>query len=137
MANCYNTEWLTNGGPTLQLNDKDDPAAYAQKFIATNPSYYVTWTYHPKGGMFDPACWYIYERNISFGATKYKDNAIPDPACAYLFIDSTDGVVINPNGLAARNDVFNAWGMRMATINESTINASLNREALGADAEET
>lgn len=118
--NCVNTEWLTNGGPTVQLSGKDDPSAWAQSFIAKNPAYYLTWQYHAKGGMFDPACWYVWEYNIGFGATKYKSNSISSAACAYLFLDSTDGHVINPNGLAARKDVFTKWGIRTATIIEST-----------------
>lgn len=33
----------------------------------------------------------------------------------YLFIDSSDGVVINPNGLMSRKVVFENWGIKKAT----------------------
>jgi hypothetical protein len=39
-----------------------------------------------------------------------------DVACAYLFIDSVDGVVINQNGLFARKTVFNNLGIRQTTF---------------------
>lgn len=119
VENTYNTLWLTNGAP-LNFSSKTDMNTWAQGFIASNPSYYVTWVYHPKSGFMTYDHYDVYEYNVGFGATKYKDNAISDAACAYLFIDSTDGHVINANGLAARKDVFTQWGLRTATINETT-----------------
>ena len=36
-------------------------------------------------------------------------------ACNYLFIDSIDNVIINPNGLFHRTFVFNNLGIRTTT----------------------
>jgi hypothetical protein len=43
-----------------------------------------------------------------------------DAACAYLFIDSADGVVINANGLFARATVFNNLNIKQTTRVMST-----------------
>ena len=121
-ANCQVTLWL-QGANTLQLSDKTDPAAWAQSFIAKNPSYYVTWEWHAKSGFMDSDHWNVNEYNVGFDATKYKDGAISTPACQYLFIDSTDNEVINPNGVAHRKTVFTEWGLRSVTVLESAASA--------------
>ena len=117
--NCVVTLWLTNGAP-LHFSPKTNMDSWTQSFIASNPAYYVTWEYHQKSGFGDSDHYNAYEYNIGFGATKYKDNSISDPACAYLFIDSTDGHVINANGLWPRKTVFTGFGLRTDTINETT-----------------
>ena len=38
-----------------------------------------------------------------------------DDACKYLFIDSSDGVVINANGLFPRKTVFTGLGIKQTT----------------------
>ena len=37
----------------------------------------------------------------------FSDGHLNDDACQYLFIDSYDNVIINPNGLFHRSFVFN------------------------------
>lgn len=116
---CWLTEWLSSyGGPTFGMDASNDPDAWARSFIGDYPAYYVTWAYVPKKGMFSPASWEMYEWNIGFGATKYKSNSIPDAACQYLFIDSTDNHIINPDGLVTRRTVFEQWGIRTTSLNQ-------------------
>ena len=117
--NCVVTLWLQNGAP-LSFSANEDMNAWTQGFIAKNPAYYVTWQYEAKGGFMQPAHYNVYEYNVGFGASKYHDNSISNAACAYLFIDSTDGTVINPNGLAPRKTVFTGWGLKTATENETS-----------------
>jgi hypothetical protein len=112
---CWLTEYVGAGGASRIVKDKKgkyDCDGYAQDFIANNPAYYVTWAWHQKESMFGSDAWYFYEWNVGFGASKYKDNSIPDDACAYLFIDSTDNHIINPDGLVTRRTVFEQWGIR-------------------------
>lgn len=119
LENCVVTLWLQNGGP-LNFSSKTDMNSWAQSFITKNPAYYVTWQYHQKNGFFDSNHYNVYEYNVGFGASKYHDNSISNAACAYLFIDSTDGTTINPNGLAPRKTVFTGWGLRTATEDETS-----------------
>jgi len=87
---CWLTEWLSSyGGPTFGMDASNDPDAWAR----------TLW-------------------NIGFGATKYKSNSIPDAACQYLFIDSTDNHIINPDGLVTRRTVFEQWGIRTTSLNQ-------------------
>ena len=114
-ANCVVTYYY-QGSCTVTMSDKTDMNSWAQSFIAKNPSYRVTWQYQPKSGFMQPAHYDVQESNVGFGASKYNDNAISSAACAYLFLDSTDGTVINPNGLMPRSVVFTGWGLRTAAI---------------------
>lgn len=83
--------------------------AITQSFYGAHPSYWNTWTYvnyinkHGK----DESYYSLYENNIGSGVTMFSDGHLNDPACAYLFIDSLDNVIINANGLFHRNFVFN------------------------------
>ncbi len=73
-----------------------------QKEIAARPALYCTW----KFDRFLPA-WFI--RHVVLYKT--GDIDLYTAACEYLFIDSTDGAVINPDGLYHRKDVFTTLGI--------------------------
>lgn len=55
----------------------------------------------------DKSYYLEYQNNIGTGVTTFSDGHLNDSACAYLFIDTFDNVVINPNGLFHRKYVFN------------------------------
>ena len=81
----------------------------AAGFYAAHPSYWNCWTYEPyitKKGK-DKSYYYQYQNNIGTGASSFSDGHLNDNACQYLFIDSYDNVIINPDGLFHRNFVFN------------------------------
>ncbi len=123
-ANCIITLYL-QGSSTATLSSKTDMNSWANSFISKNPSYYLTWQYHQKDGVFDTNHYDVWEQNVGFGASKYNDNPISSSACNYLFIDSTDGHVINANGLVPRKTVFTQWGLKTATIYYPPANTSL------------
>jgi len=81
----------------------------AAGFYAVHPSYWNCWTYEQvitKKGK-DKSYYLQYQNNIGTGATTFSDGHLNDSACQYLFIDSYDNVVINPDGLFHRSFVFN------------------------------
>jgi hypothetical protein len=81
----------------------------AAGFYAVHPSYWNCWTYEQvitKKGK-DKSYYLQYQNNIGTGATTFSDGHLNDSACQYLFIDSYDNVIINPNGLFHRSFVFN------------------------------
>lgn len=114
--NCWLTLWLTKGAPEKLY--VDDIVAWDENFIALHPAYYCTWAWHQKSGFFDSSYWSVKEWNLNFGASRYKANSIPDAACDYLFTDSSNGHIINPEGLVSRLDVFEKWDIRTQTISE-------------------
>jgi len=81
----------------------------AAGFYAVHPSYWNSWTYQHyvtrKGK--DKSYYLLYQNNIGTGASAFSDGHLNDSACNYLFIDSYDNVVINPDGLFHRSFVFN------------------------------
>lgn len=110
------TLWETSSGPTIFSGDQSDPpVSWDEMFIAHNPSYYNTWTWHQESGCGAQTGWLINEYNIGTGAGVFSDGGMSSDACAYLFIDSADGVVINADGLFARATVFTGLGIRQAT----------------------
>ena len=81
----------------------------ADLFYRKNPSYWNNWTYVnyvTKKGV-DKSYYLEYQNNIGTGVTAFSDGHLNDSACAYLFIDTYDNVIINPNGLFHRSFVFN------------------------------
>lgn len=110
---CYNVKWL----PDVDISG--DITSWLQMFYDRNKSYWCSYYWHADSGSCgDSSYWVVEEHNVSFGAGMYHDGHISDDACAYLFIDSTDGTVINAQGLYTRSDVFNKIGMRTQTITE-------------------
>ena len=117
VANYVVTYYILGGGPLIFPGRKDvPPVDWDEQFIAEHPAYYHTWSWHDSQGCGDTTGWLINEYNIGTGANIYVDGSMSDAACAYLFIDSADGVVINQNGLFARKTVFNNLGIRQTTF---------------------
>ena len=75
----------------------------AASFYGVHPSYYNTWTYvnHVHKGK-DKSYYDYNQTNIGTGASAFSDGHLNGSACAYLFIDSYDNVIINPEGLFER-----------------------------------
>ena len=120
MAKCVITwwAWIPAGqvDPQPKMIDANtNMVSWDENFISNNPAYYCTWTWHKDTGAFDKNWWYTYEYNLGFGASTFHSGSISTDACKYLFIDSSDGVVINANGLMPRKVVFENWGIKKAT----------------------
>lgn len=115
---CWITLWTYQQGPKM-IHADTDMTAWDENFIGNNPAWYNTWYWHEKKGMFDKDWWYVNEYNLNNGATRMHTNDIPKEACAYLFIDSADGVVINADGVEARRTVFEGWGIRKTVIDDN------------------
>lgn len=110
------TLWELSSGPTILPGDQNTPPIqYDESFIANNPSYYNTWSWHQSSGCGDTTGWNINEYNIGTGAGIFSDGGMSTAACQYLFIDSADGVTINANGLYPRKTVFNDLGIKQTT----------------------
>ena len=119
-AKCVITwwAWIPDGQVDPQpkmIKSNTNMVSWDQNFISNNPAYYCTWIWHQDTGFADKDYWYTYEYNLGFGASVFHDGSISSDACKYLFIDSSDGVVINPNGLMPRKVVFEDWGIKKAT----------------------
>ena len=110
--------WIPDGQVDPQpkmIKSNTNMVSWDENFISNNPAYYCTWTWHQDTGFGDKDWWYTYEYNLGFGASNFHDGSISTDACKYLFIDSADGVVINPEGLMHRKVVFEDWGIKTAT----------------------
>jgi hypothetical protein len=110
--------WVPDGTFSPQpkwLNSDTDMVSWDKNWISKNEAYYATWIWHQDTGRMDKDYWYTYEYNLGYGASAFSDGSIPTDACKYLFIDSADGVVINPNGLMPRKVVFEDWGIKRVT----------------------
>jgi hypothetical protein len=107
-ANFVITLWEMSSGPLILPGDQNDPpVGWDEGFIANNPAYYNTWTWHDSSGCGDTTGWQISEYNVGTGGGAFTDGSMSDAACNYLFIDSADGVTINADGLFPRATVFN------------------------------
>ncbi len=114
-ANYVITHWEGGGSSIMQGDQNDPPVSWDEGFIAANPAYYNSWTWHNSSGCGDTNGWDVQEYNIGTGAGIFHDGSMSDAACAYLFIDSADNVVINADGLYHRIDVFNNLGLTQTT----------------------
>lgn len=115
-TNYVVTLWELSSGPLIMGGDQNDPpTSWDEMFIQNNPAYYNTWDWHDSQGCGDQSGWEINEYNIGTGAGVFTDGSMSNEACAYLFIDSADGVVINANGLFPRKTVFTGLGIRQTT----------------------
>jgi hypothetical protein len=81
----------------------------AASFYGKHKAYWNNWIYyHSTNRKGDDNSYFTYwQNNIGTGASSFSDGHLNDNACDYLFIDSYDNVVINPNGLFHRYFVFN------------------------------
>jgi len=115
-SNYVITLWELSSGPLILSGSQDQPpVSWDEMFIGKNPAYYNTWSWHSSSGCGDTSGWEIQEYNIGTGAGVFTDGSMSSDACAYLFIDSADGVVINPKGLYARATVFNNLNIKQTT----------------------
>jgi len=119
-ANFVITTFGSYGTPYTVPGSADQPPyGWAQDFIKSNPSYTVSWQWYQSTACCqsdtDPSGWRITETNIGTGADGYHDGAMSPDACAYLFIDSIGGQVINPSGLYNRATVFANLGIRQTS----------------------
>lgn len=110
------TFWLLSTGDyVIEGNREEPPISWNNSFIEAHPAYYHTWTWHEKSGCGDVNGWKIDEYNLGVGASFTSDGSLANEASSYLFIDSSDGVVTNPQGLFARATVFKNLGIRRTT----------------------
>ena len=108
---------ITQWTPSINLGGDENvpPYVWDENMISINPAYYNTWTWHNKSGCGDQSGWLITEYNLGSGAAGFSDGSLNSASCQYLFIDSVDGYVINPNGLFNRATVFNQLNIRTTT----------------------
>lgn len=80
----------------------------AAGFYAVHNSYWNNWVYyHSTNRKGEDNSYYTqWQNNIGTGANAFSDGHLNNSACNYLFIDSYDNVIINPNGLFHRTFVF-------------------------------
>jgi hypothetical protein len=110
------TLWELSSGPIILAGNEDaPPIPYDEDFIAAHPAYRNTWVWHNSTGCGDTTGWEISESNVGTGAGLFSDGSMGSDACDYLFIDSADGVVINPAGLFTRATVFTGLGIGQTT----------------------
>ena len=88
---------------------------WAQDFYNAHHSYWCTWTYYSNPNKPSKNHWEIIQHNLGTGATAFSDGSLNDGACNYLFIDSTDGQVINSVGLFGRTFVFTSMNIPQKT----------------------
>jgi len=106
------TYWDVGPQGSLLPGTKDHPPIdFEEEFIAAHPAYRHTWTWHDSAGCGDQDGWLIKEFNIGSAPSPFWDGSLNADACNYLFIDSYDNVVINPNGLFPRRTVFEGLGI--------------------------
>lgn len=118
--NCKISRLVPAGDPDFcyHVKGKNDINSWYLDFLAKNPAFYCTWTWHEKHGLFDSDQWFVNEYCLNFkDGTKNKWHCIPNAACQYLFINSADGVVINSNGLFDRSYVFNNLPLEHVVFN--------------------
>lgn len=117
VAHYVITRWTSSSGDTnLGGAQSSPPVQYDTQFIAAHPAYYNTFTWYQKQhACDDPSGWIVGEYNLGTGAGPFNDGSVSAAACAYLFVDSSDGVVINQAGLFARKTVFDDLGITQTT----------------------
>lgn len=104
----------SSGPQIIPGSENDPPTSWEESLISGLPAYYATWTWSQGSGCGSITGWEINLYNIGTGAGFWSDGSMSVAACAYLFIDSADGVIINPSGLYNRATVFNALGISNA-----------------------
>jgi SCP-2 sterol transfer family protein len=122
------TFWYDGGDGTwngsdlfTEYREKDiPPTDWVRGFYKQHPAYYEDLAWYsgdPKNCCASPPCWAVGENNLGTGVGPlgFTDGSISDDAANYLFIDSTPGAIINPNGLFKREDVFKTLGIKTVT----------------------
>jgi hypothetical protein len=111
---------ITKQTPEVDVTNQYDPDGidvWLEEFYNLHKAYWCTYTYYEdisKKGK-DNSYWRVFEYNIGSGVNNHSDGSLNDNACNYLFIDSIDNVIINPDGLFHRTFVFNNLGIRTTT----------------------
>jgi len=95
-----------------KTNTEQQMESNAASFYAKHKSYWNNWIYyHSTNRKGEDNSYFTYWQNdIGTGASAFTDGHLNDSACDYLFIDSYDNIIINPNGLFHRYFVFNNMG---------------------------
>jgi hypothetical protein len=122
------TFWYNSGEGTWNGSDlftdfpnKDRPPTdWVGNYYDKHPAYYEDLAWYsgdPKNCCGPPPCWAVGDNNLGTGVGPlgFTDGSISDAAANYLFIDSTPGTAINPNGLFTREDVFKNLGIKTTT----------------------
>lgn len=108
---CNNSKFSPyNDCNCVVVNKKTDMNQWYKDLLSQHPSRYATWYWHKDTGLFDHDEWHVNESTLNFKTGNENHfEEIPSGACEYLFINSTPGVVINPNGLFTREYVFDSF----------------------------
>ena len=86
----------------------EDEMNHAASFYNAHKSYWNNWAYvHATNRKGEDISYYEnWQNSIGGDAGAFTDGHLNDSACNYLFLDSDENVIINPNGLFHRTFVF-------------------------------
>jgi len=104
------TAWLPAVEYKTKYYTEQDMENSAASFYGVHPAYYNTWEYEEARKEKNDAYWQT-QHNLGSGASSFHDGSLNDNACNYLFIDSYNNVIINPQGLFHRQFVFTSLGI--------------------------
>lgn len=127
------TRWVSNRQFKLRGGPNSPPIDWVKGFYAKHPAYRETWVYQAKSGCGGYDGWIMGEYSVGVAPGIFGSGAISDEAAKYLFIDSVPGVIINPEGVYLREEVFTGIGIPVRTKHVVTGGGF----AVGAVAEET
>ena len=88
------------------------PIPWIKEQIGEYPYAYFSYFWHQGNGG-DCSLWIAVEYCLELNATGFRD--LSDDACAYLFIDSVPGTIINKDGLFTREEVVKFMGIKIVT----------------------
>jgi len=110
LKNFIITAWLPAVEYKTKYYTEQDMENSAASFYGVHPAYYNTWEYEEARKEKNDAYWQT-QHNLGSGASSFHDGSLNDNACNYLFIDSYNNVIINPQGLFHRQFVFTSLGI--------------------------
>lgn len=106
---------VTELDPPGELYNNPDIDAWAQSFYSAHPAYWCVWIYYPNSKKPKKNHYNITQHVIGSGVSTFSDGHLNNDACSYLFLDSTDGTIINPYGLFNRTFVFTGLNIPQKT----------------------
>ena len=109
LGNFVITQCLPSSDYPCSQYSEEKMEQNAAGFYYKNKAYWNNWryiNYVTKKGV-DKSYYEEWQNVIGTGISAFSDGHLNDAACDYLFIDSYDNVIINPEGLFHRNFVFN------------------------------
>ena len=124
------TRWIGSQQFKIKGGPNNPPIEWVKGFIAKHPAYRETWTYQAKSGCGSVDGWVMGEYSIGTAPGLFSSGAISDDAAKYLFIDSVPGVVINPNGVYTREQLFTGIGIPVRNYYVRTAVAEVAPEQL-------